>query len=81
MWAKAVAVALEFAFAIWKRVTAKKDDPINKAEKWKEQVHNEVANDDEAGANARVSDALFRYRMRKNKDNSRRPADTSAEGK
>jgi hypothetical protein len=53
---------------LWKRKAAHNDKPETKDANARKAVENEILHDDEGAANARVSDALFRYRMRNNRE-------------
>lgn len=74
-----LAALIPFLIWLWKRKAAESDDPINKRVKWREDAENEIAKDDEVGANVRINDALARFRMRKTQGNSSRPPNPSAE--
>jgi hypothetical protein len=76
---KFLAVLTDLVSFVWKRKAAKNDDPVNKAEKWRNEVQNEIATDNEDAANARVTDALARFRMRPNSGDKQRPPDSPAQ--
>jgi hypothetical protein len=53
---------------LWKRKAAHNDKPETKDANARKAVENEILKDDEGAANRRVSDALFRYRMHRNRE-------------
>lgn len=66
-----------------KRRAAHNDKRETKDANKRAEIENEILNDDEEGANARVSDALFRLRMRDNEKangDSSRPGNQAGEG-
>ena len=74
----AIAEALKFLNWWAPRRAAHNDKPETKDAKARNEVEREILNDDEAGANRRVADALFRLRMRNSraaKDNPGRQGD------
>ena len=76
-----LAALVPLVFWLLKRQAKHKDDPLTKAEKWRQQVHEEIKNDDEVGANNRFDGALFQLRMRRNANNhSSRPGAKASQG-
>jgi hypothetical protein len=71
----------ELVTFVWKRKAQKNDLPETKDEQARNAIHREVAKDDEAAANVRIADSLFRLRMRKNAHDKQRPAGPKDEGK
>jgi hypothetical protein len=51
---------------IWKRKAEKNDKPETKDANARKAIENEILHDDDAAANTRIHDALFRLRMRRN---------------
>lgn len=82
-WGEAVAQLLKLVNSIFGRRTAHKDKPETKNAERREQVENEILKDDEAAANARVDDDLFKLRMHRNaqaKNHIERSTDQTREG-
>jgi hypothetical protein len=83
-WGAAVAKFLEALFWGIKRRADHNDKPETKDAKRREQVENEILNDDEDAANARVADDLFRLRMHRNAkaaNHPERPGNKESESK
>jgi hypothetical protein len=82
-WGEAVAKVAQIILALMGRRAAHNDKPETQNANRRAEVEKEILNDDEAAANARVADDLFRLRMQRNaqaKDHLSRPGDQTREG-
>jgi hypothetical protein len=70
-----LAEALKFLNWWAPRRAAKNDAPETKDANNRKAIENEILKDDEAAANKRVHDALFRLRNRKAASDKQRPGD------